>query len=178
MNNIEVEVRSFITKERYGQLVKFFDKNGKLAGEDNQETHYLASKGDLRIQKNDYFSKVWFKTGQIHDYVREEYEIRLPAEQFPNLEKIFSLTGHKTKIKWFRKRLEYSWKGVTVCLDYTRGYGHILELEKMCNEGQKLKALAELKSLMLGLSIEITPKEEFDKKYKYYAKNWKRLTRA
>ncbi len=178
MKNIEVEIRSFITKERHDELVKFFNKNGKLIKEDNQETHYLNAKGDLRIQKNDYFSKLWFKTGQMHDEAREEYEIKLPVQQFADLEKIFSLMGHTAKIKWYRKRLEYSWRGATVCLDYTRGYGYIIELEKMCSSGEKAKSLKELRALMSALKIPITPKSEFDRCYRGYVKNWKKLTQA
>ncbi len=176
MNNMEVEIRSFITKEKYDDLVKFFNRNGKLMKEDDQETHYLTARGDLRIQKNNYFSKVWFKTGRMHDEIREEYEIKLPTQQFADLERIFSLMGHKAKVKWYRKRFEYSWKGATVCLDYTRGYGYIMELERMCSSGEKAKALKELKSLMSKLGIRATPKSEFDRRYKEYVKNWKKLT--
>ena len=59
--NIEVEVRSFISKEQYEQLLKFFKKNAKLIKEDYQETFYFDSDQDLRIQRNKFFSKIWLK---------------------------------------------------------------------------------------------------------------------
>ncbi len=54
---IEVEIRSFITKEQYDQLQTFFRQNAKFLTEDYQETYYFNSKEDLRIQKMDIFPK-------------------------------------------------------------------------------------------------------------------------
>ena len=56
MENIEVEIKSFITKEEYDELVKFFRKNAEFINEDNQTTYYFDCEQDLRIQKNDFFS--------------------------------------------------------------------------------------------------------------------------
>jgi len=56
--NIEVEIRSFLTKERYEELIEFFKENAKFVGEDEQETIYFDSDNDVRIQKNNYFSKI------------------------------------------------------------------------------------------------------------------------
>ena len=42
--NIEVEIRSFISKERYEELLEFFKKEGKFISEDYQETYYFDSK--------------------------------------------------------------------------------------------------------------------------------------
>ena len=77
MNNIEVEIRSFISKEKYNELIEFFKKNAEFINEDYQETYYFDTKEDLRIQKNNYFSKIWMKKGKMHDEQREEIEIKL-----------------------------------------------------------------------------------------------------
>jgi hypothetical protein len=52
--------------------LKFFEKNGESLGVDHRETHYFDGKEDLRIQKNDGFSKIWLKKGRLHDEAREE----------------------------------------------------------------------------------------------------------
>ena len=58
MKNIEVEIRSFISPEQYGQLIDFFTSNGTFLSEDEQVTYYFDSKEDLRIQKNKFYAKV------------------------------------------------------------------------------------------------------------------------
>ncbi|MDP3882396.1 MAG: CYTH domain-containing protein [Nanoarchaeota archaeon] len=173
--DIEVELRSFITKEQFDKFIELFKQNGKLVKEDNQETYYFNAKEDLRIQKNDFFSKIWMKKGKIHDEAREEIEIKCAKEDFDKLERLFLNAGFDVNIKWFRKRHEFEWEGITVCLDYTRGYGYIIEFEKMSTEDEKDNALAMLKEKFASLGIEITPREEFDKKFKEYKENWREL---
>lgn len=174
--NIEVEIRSFISKEQYEELLNFFKQNGELVKEDYQETFYFDCEQDLRIQKNNFYSKIWLKKGEMHADQREEIEIKFDRNQFEALAQLFAALGFDVKIKWFRKRFEFKWNGVTVCLDFTRGYGHIIELEQMSSEENRGKELENLKQKLKSLNIEITPKAEFDKKFLYYRKNWMALT--
>jgi predicted adenylyl cyclase CyaB len=137
--NIETEVRSFISKEKFDELFIFFKDNASLVKDDYQETFYFDCDEDLRIQRNSFFSKIWMKKGKLHDDSREEIEIKFERDEFENLEKLFLALGYNIKIKWFRKRFEFEWEGITVCLDFTKGYGYIIELEKMCFEDEKEK---------------------------------------
>ena len=175
MNNIEVEIRAFISKEKYEELLEFFKQNSELTKEDKQETHYFDCPQDLRIQKNNFSSKIWLKGGQIHDDAREEIEIHTDKDNFEKLKKLFSALGHSTEIKWLRDRKQFDWNGIKVCLDYTLGYGYILELEKMASEENKGEVLSVLKSKLEELKIEETPKEIFHQKYEDYKKNWREL---
>ena len=173
---IEVEIRSFISKERYSELLEFLKINTKFINEDYQETYYFDSQEDLRIQKNNFFSKIWLKKGKIHDEFREEVEIKFNKEDFNKLEKLFLTLGFNVNIKWFRTRHTFQWDDINIMLDYTKGYGYIIELEKMSNEEDKEAVLRELKEKLKLLDIEQTPKEEFNEKYNYYKENWKTLT--
>jgi len=173
--NIEVELRSFISEEKYFELLEFFGKNGELINEDNQTTYYFDCPQDLRIQKNDFFSKIWLKKGELHDDHREEIELKFDKDYFDILEELFSSLGYGVDIKWFRKRHTFDWSGISVMVDYTKGYGYILELEKMSDEAGKESALALLRNKMKDLGIEITPKEKFEEMYKYYKDNWREL---
>ncbi len=175
-NNIEVEIRSFISKEEYEKLLNFFIENSEKIKEDTEETHYLESNEDIRIQKNNFGSKIWLKKGKIHDDYREEIEIKFEKNDFDKLSKIFSEIGHKPKIKWFRHRNEFNWNGIRVCLDYTKAYGYIIELEKISTEEEKEKILSELKQKLKELNIELTSKEEFNDKFEHYKNNWRTLT--
>lgn len=174
---IEVELRSFITKDKYDELIGFFGKSGELINEDYQESHYFDENGTFRIQKNNFFGKLWLKKGKLHDEQREELEVKIDKKDFDTLEKLLTAAGHKVHIKWFRNRHTFEWQGISAMVDYTKGYGYILELEKMSDEQNKDKDLAMLKERFAQLNIPITPREEFDRKYKEYVANWQILTR-
>ncbi len=175
MNDIEVELKIFLTEEKYSELLDFFKREAEFLSEDEQETHYFQAKDDLRIQKNNFFSKIVLKKGGVHDEIREEMEIKCDKGDFNKLEKLFANLEYPLKIKWLRKRLSFKWGEVSVCLDFTKGYGYILELEKMASEENKQEALTFLRQKAKELNLEVTPKEEFDKKYNFYKENWKNL---
>lgn len=175
MSNIEVEIRSFITKEQYDRLLDFFNKEGELVCTDNQETFYFSGQEDLRIQKNNYFSKVWLKKGKIHDEFREQIEIKFEKEDFDRLASLFLSLGFEIAIKWYRTRHVFKWQDIDVSVDYTKGYGYIIELEKMTTDEGKEKILDLLKQKMQLLDIPLTPREDFDKKYQEYKENWQKI---
>ncbi len=172
---IEVELRAFISKQKHDELFDFFMENANLTKNDFQETHYFNTEQDLRIQKSDSHAKIWLKKGKLHDSAREEIELKLPRGAFENLQKIFSELGFGVEIKWFRQRKQFDWSSIKVCLDYTKGYGYIIELEKKVPEEEKLETLKELEDKFSELGIEVTPKSEFNEKYAEYKNNWQNL---
>ncbi len=176
MKQIEVEVRSFISEKEYNSLLEFFKKSAELIKEDYQETFYFDCTQDLRIQRNNSFAKIWLKKGKIHDKHREEIEVKVNREDFENLEELFKALNMDVEIKWYRKRFEFKWEDTKVCLDHTRGYGYIIELEKIVREEKKEEVYNELKEKLESLDVDITPKEEFEKAFDYYKRNWKKLT--
>jgi len=173
--NIEVEARSFISQSRLRQLGSFFDKKAKLEKKITDETVYFSGPKDLRIRRDNHHTYLILKEGKIHDDHREEIEIVCPKEEFNNLENLLQALGFKVEIRWQRQRRIYCWQGVKVFLDDTKGYGQIIELEKMASEKDKTKVHAQLVKLIESLGIKITPKEEFNKKFAYYKKNWRKL---
>jgi len=174
-NNIEIEIRSFISEKQYKQLLSYFKSNSKLITDDIQETLYYDCPQDLRIQKNKYFSKIWLKKGNIHDDSREEIEIHTDIDDFDELKKLFETLGYGIDIKWLRERKEFKWNDINVCLDYSKGYGYIIELEVMGREEEREEVLKMLRGKLKELGIEETSKEEFNKEYENYKKNWKKL---
>jgi predicted adenylyl cyclase CyaB len=175
MKNIEVEIRSFLTKSEYKKLLNFMKKNAKFIDKDYQITYYFSGSRDLRIQKNNSFAKLWLKRGKLHDRHREEIEIKFNREDFDKLENLLKILGFGVEIKWFRRRHVFEWNGFNTMLDYTKGYGHIIEIEKMCSKKEKNKVYKKIKKALKKLSIKPTPKKEFERKFKYYKKNWKKL---
>ncbi len=175
MKNIEVEIRSFVDESKYYKLIDFFEQHAKFLKEDSQITHYFTGQHDLRIQKNNFFSKIWMKKWVIHDDCREEIEIKFDKEDFEKLEQLFLSLWYAIEITWFRKRLQFDWDGIDVSLDHTKWYGYILELELLTDELETDEALQKLHKKFAELEIPITPKEEFTKKYERYKINRKTL---
>jgi len=173
--NIEAELRSFITKEQYFDLISFFEEEGKKIKEDMQETYYFDTPQDLRIQKNEYYGKVWLKKGQLHDDHREELEIKFEKKDFRTMRDLFEALGFGVEIKWKRKRIVFEWRDVEVMLDYSEGYGYIIEMEKMSTHEEAGHAVTVLKMYFDELGIPVTPKEEFKERYNYYKEHWKEI---
>jgi predicted adenylyl cyclase CyaB len=175
MKAIEVEVRSFISKEKYEELLNFFKQNSKiLVKDDYQESYYFNCKEDLRIQKNKFYSKIWLKKGKIHDDFREEIEIKVDNKDFAKLEDLFKAIGYDVEIKWFRTRWQFLWEEINVSLDYTKGYGYIIEFEKIVKYNPDEEYL-DLKEKLENLGVQISSKDEFNKKFNGYKENWKEL---
>lgn len=173
--NIEVEIRSFLSASQYQNLLSFFHQYGQLLKKDYQITYYFEGRQDLRIQQNNYYSKIWLKSGKMHDCQREELEIKFSREQFEDLVKLFQILGYKIKIQWLRHRHEFIWEGINVCLDNTKGYGFIIELEKISTARDQTLDLKILKEKLESLRIDLTPKAIFDQKFQEYQKNWRKL---
>jgi predicted adenylyl cyclase CyaB len=174
-NNIEVEIRSFVTPAQYRRLVGYLQKQGKPLGRDRQVTYYFSGPADLRIQKNSTGSKIWLKSGQLHDRWREELEIHFAKQDFAKLEKLFAILGFAVEIKWYRQRRDFIWKGIKVSLDRTKGYGLIIELEKMASPKNQMAAHIKLKKALAELGVVPTPKSTFEQKFEYYKNNWRKL---
>lgn len=175
MADVECEVRSFIDADRLAGLDVKFRAEGEFLGEERQETHYFDCPQDLRIQRSDTGAKLWMKKGALHDDAREEIEIRCGRDDFPGLGKVFVELGYGVGIKWFRHRRRYVWRGVKATLDSTRGYGDIIEIESVVPEAEKDAVIESLKGLMAEIGVEITPKEEFRRRFDHYKENWKDL---
>ncbi|MFH1668641.1 MAG: CYTH domain-containing protein [Candidatus Woesearchaeota archaeon] len=176
-NNIEVEVRSFLTDDQYDRLLGFFRTSSSDVVEDDQITYYFEAPIDIRIQQNNSGSKIWMKKGKMHDNAREELEVNFGRDEFPMLEQMFAMMGYPVKVKWHRKRHKFRWKGFDVCIDDNKGYGKIIEIERKTTAQGKDWALLEIRDAFNKIDILVTPKEEFDRKYMDYVQNWRELTR-
>ena len=170
-----MEIRSFLDEEKYKELDSFFKENAQFLGEEDQETIYLTGEKDLRIQRSDSHSKIWLKEGNMHDKERKEVELPLKKEDYEKAKELFFSLGYETEIMWKRKRKKFKWEDIDVSLDHTKGYGCIIELERTVSEKEGEGEYERLKEKLEGLGVEITPKEEFQKRFQYYKENWKEL---
>ncbi len=172
---MEVEARSFVSEEKYKELIGYFSKNADYLGEDEQITVYFSGEKDLRTRLTSNDAMIILKEGRIHDEGRDELEVVLPRGDFDKINKIFELLGFKIKVKWFRKRHIFKWNDVKVYIDFTRGYGYIIEFEKFCDEEDKKKIYEDLVRRLESLGLPLTTKQEFTNRFDYYVKNWRKL---
>lgn len=176
MRNIEIEVRSFITRSEYKKLEKILRQKAKFIGSVKEETVYFNVKDkDLRLRNDEKQTYLILKEGKIHDDSREEIEITLRKDDFLKIESLFKRLGYKDDVRWFRKRRVYKWGNSKVFLDDTLGYGLILELEKIGNSRDKEKIHKLLEQKIKSLGVKITPRKVFEKKFKYYKNNWRKI---
>jgi predicted adenylyl cyclase CyaB len=169
----EIEVRSFISNEEYEKLLKMLKNSGKFVEENFQITVYLDCKKDLRLQKNIHHAKIWLKEGKLHEGIREEIEVKFSKEDFEKILEIFLCLGFKVKIIWLRRRLKFELDDMKVCLDDTKGYGKIIELEVLSEKfDEKLQNELERKLEDL-LGRKPTPKSVFEQKFKEYSEKWR-----
>lgn len=172
---IECEVRALLDYYQYQGLKTRLMQEAEFLGEDLQETRYFEGPHDLRIQKSGTCAKVWLKKGKMHDECREEVEIRLDPDRFGELERLFDALGYVTGIVWHRHRMRFTWGDVDVSLDHTKGYGYVLELEKMSGEAEKEETLRYLKDKLAELGLRPTPKPVLHERFTYYRERWKQL---
>jgi predicted adenylyl cyclase CyaB len=176
--NIEVEVRSFVDDEQFERIKNILDSDFEFVKELKEVTVYFSGEKDLRMRKNDTEAFVILKEGKIHDDFRKEFEVNIEKQDFENMVELFRSLGYEIEIEWQRNRLEYKNANMKVLLDDTKGYGKILEIEKMVEEGSENDAHESLSAEMKKFSIDkMTSKEEFNEKFEYYKKNWKTLIR-
>lgn len=174
---IEVEVRSFLSEEEYKKLLEEMERKGEKVKEDGQITYHYDGGVDLRIQKNNDFAKLWLKKGEMHDKAREEFEVKFDRSDFEVLAEMLKVLDYEIESKWYRKRCKFNWNSFEVCIDHTPGYGRIIEIEKICEEGEEKEVYEKLGKALEELGIDKTPKEKFDERFRHYKNNWEKILR-
>jgi len=178
MKNIEVEARSFITDEQFENAKKILDRDCEFMEKLNETTIYFSGEKDLRMRKNETGAFVILKEGKIHDDFRKESEIKIDRNDFDDMAELFQSLGFAIEIEWRRNRLEYKKAAMKILLDDTKGYGKILEIEKMAEAGNENEVHGALTEEMKIFGVtNITSKKEFNERFEYYKQNWQNLIR-
>lgn len=171
---IEVELRAFIPKEKYDELIKKYNVKSQ-----KQITYYFNTKQDFRMMKTKDYTQLWLKTGKMHEESRLERVVKVDNKYRSDLESMLELLDYDVDIKWYRTRTKIDLEeNAQMCIDYTIGYGYILEIEKQVSEEiniEEAKKLLERDFKNLGITI--SKKEDFDNKYKDYVENWREYTK-
>ena len=75
--------------------------------------------------------------------------------------------------KWSRAREEFTYRGITVCLDCNAGYGYLAEFEKVIEDDRMLNSVrAKLVALMAELGVAELPQDRLERMFAYYNEHW------
>ncbi len=103
---------------------------------------------------------------------------RLEFEEAVNLsltelDAFLEKSGFTHQAKWSRKRVEYAYKDITVCLDKNAGYGYVVEFETVTEDENNLPAVrARLEERMAELEVSELPQDRLARMFAYYNENW------
>ena len=175
---IEVEKRAFLDKDEHQRILDFFLQVSKVEKDERQITTYYDCDADLRLMvTNTSHAQLWLKKGEMHDSYREEFVVRYNKDDYDCFRKILDILNYNISIKWYRSRKVFKWKDVVVTIDYSVGYGYIIEIEMEVERKSEIsKAEEYIDSIFRSLNVNITPKQQFKEKFKDYAFNWKKYT--
>ena len=128
--------------------------------------------------KTKRYSEICIKDGNMHDDIRKEKNVKIDSIYNDNMDYVLNNLGYIPQVKWFRTRSKTTLEvGMDLCLDYTIGYGYIVEVSKNIEDETKSDITKiELGNFLESLDIDITSKDEFNKKYNEYVLNWEKMT--
>ncbi len=172
---IEVEQRGIVTEEIYNKLISMFKKEIKTT---KQITYYFSGEKDFRLMMTKDYNQLWLKEGKMHDDAREEIVVKIDPSYKDSILNMLKALSYSVKIKWYRVRNEVKYKGYDLTIDYTVGYGYVVEIEKIIKKDSMINDTKEELIKVLG-ELGITPsnKEELNKVYEYYKENYITLTK-
>ena len=103
-----------------------------------------------------------------------EYEITFPNLTLDQLDQILLDSDFQYQAKWSRKREEYKYKDMTVCIDKNAGYGYLAEFEKVVTEPSMFEQVKqELRDEMSRLGVEELSQDRLERMFEYYNNNWR-----
>jgi predicted adenylyl cyclase CyaB len=103
---------------------------------------------------------------------RMEFEESV-AITLDELDALLIKAGFTYQAKWSREREEYTYKGISVCLDKNAGYGYLAEFEKIVHDENEADAVrTELDTIMQELGVEELDQDRLARMFDFYNQNW------
>jgi len=177
-NYVDCEVRVLLNEGQYEGLKARLFGDATLLGEDWEETRYYEGPHDLRIQKTGSRARLLLRQPKAIGSAQERIEIPVAGHQFDDLANFLDALGYKVGIVWHRHRMTFAWGGMSASLDYTKGYGHVLEIKKSVLQEERERVNRELHELLDLLNLRATPKPVLHDRFTWYRMRWRELLAA
>lgn len=174
---LEIEKRGFLTKKKYYELIKFFDKNGQFLGNDDKDVVYYIFNNKLlkavhNISKKN--AKISLKMNKIgNGSIFPETEVVFYEKDYPKIKFILDKISNPDKImKGIQKRKNYKYKDCEFAVKWSRKWGYHFEVEKVVkNKKMVAGILRKIESIVSELGINIISEEELKNFTKKAEKN-------
>lgn len=140
----------------------------------------LERKGNFSIRTRDQDGSVFFiiKLGakdSDHDIDRLEFEARISDLTIDELDQMLLDANFVYLSKWSVSRKKYRYKGMTVELCFSPGYGYFAEFEKVVQGKERASEVKEeiLKEIK-RLGLKEVSSQRISRMFEYYNKNWRK----
>ena len=172
--NIEVEIRGPLSKKKFGELVKLFEKEGKKKSEKNRvlidystflEGGIEDRKKDIRLRSTNKVPEIIVKIGTWgENEQRKELSIFGKLGEFDTMVEVFGELGYKKGMLCERKSQVYDYKGIEFALVEVPGHSYYYEAEKMADKNENAdKLIVEIKKVCKELGLDVFDKDHFFK---------------
>jgi predicted adenylyl cyclase CyaB len=172
--NIEVEIRGPLSKKKFGELVKLFEKEGKKKSEKNRvlidystflEGGIEDRKKDIRLRSTNKVPEIIVKIGTWgENEQRKELSIFGKLGEFDTMVEVFGELGYKKGMLCERKSQVYDYKGIEFALVEVPGHSYYYEAEKMADKNENAdKLIIEIKKVCKELGLDVFDKDHFFK---------------
>lgn len=166
-NNVEIEIKVRITKNKFDRIKKYLDKNALfIKSSHHTDTYYNPLKGSflkpkypfewLSIRERDKKSllnyKHWYPENTRHTTHCDEYETEIGDKKL--LENILDAINIKKIITVDKIRYTYTYRQkIEIALDKVKDLGYFLEAESLKNTSGLKKTYNQLKEFIATLGI-------------------------
>lgn len=170
---MKVEKRTFISKEKYDQLVAFLDQNSVKKKREYQIVNTFRSDHDFRIIVTKHYIKLNLKK---NGRTSEEYNVMINPIYHQDLIGIYQNLGMVITLKRYRIRNQYIYQNLFITVDDVHKYGYVL---RVMAEDQETGTKAEeaLTSFLKQQAVTLLPSSEFNERFTTYRLNWPEFTK-
>lgn len=175
-NNIEVEYRGMLTKEKFDALKEFLEKEGKFVKEKDRFSIIYFPRGkerlkvsksplDLRVRITNKKAEIVMKYGKSSGAdARKEFSFPIASEQFEEAIEFLFIMGFYYGVLQATKTYVYTYKGIEFAVVYAPIFGdYYFEAEILANDDSVESANQKITDVIKELDLSVLSEKEFYK---------------
>ncbi len=172
MQTYEVELRAFISKTQYTNLLKKFGSLSK--GEQDNARTYTFVTSDINIKVKNLISrkkaKITVKNGAEYRQDVKETELEIdPKNVLKAVELVKAITGFKQFIPSFQKRINFMINGIAVSVKNDTHWKYHVEAEILVKNKKEIPAAKKkLRKFFEGYGLKPESEKNLRKKINHY----------
>lgn len=170
--NIEIEIRGQLSKEKFEDLIKLFEVEGKKITEKDRvlidystflEGGVENRRKDIRLRVTNGIPEIIVKIGEWGGSEhRKELSILTKPGDFDTLVEIFGELGFCKGTLCVRKSKVYEYKGIEFALVEVPGHSYYYEAEKMADDKEDAnEIISEIENVCKSLNLDVFSKQQF-----------------